>query len=179
MSEPVITKTFSYSFFSIIFAKLRRFWKRNLWRYLFAAVMGTVGIQILNEKEIFAGTTFHVFLKITVAVLSLSWVAILTSSIYLSIKNRNKTTTISFYEDEIVILHSPAGEEQTRNWDWIRSADETKLHFILDTCVKPRPLLAKHLFIMLAKSKLSDDERVLFSSWLVQKGKLDKRACVA
>jgi hypothetical protein len=175
MSEPVITKTFSYNFFSIIFAKLRRFWKRNLWRYLIAAVMGTVGIQILNEQEIFAGTTFHIFLKITVAVLFFSLLAILTSSIFLSIRNRNKTTTISFYEDEIVILHTPGGVEQTKNWDWIRSADETKLHFILDTCVKPRRLFAKHLFIILPKSKLSDDERVLFSSWLVQKGKLNKR----
>lgn len=160
MTHPHITKTFSHTPSYIMLSKARNFLKRSLWRYIFAALLVTVGIQLSSQEGLFTRTTLYYFLGIMFTLLLLSILLMFVSSFILARKMKSKNMTVSFSQNEIAIKHENTGVEEIKGWNWILSSEETTRFYFLAIDRAPRYEL------VLPKSKLTDEEKELFSKWL-------------
>ncbi len=165
MMHPQITKTFSYTPSSMMLVKARNFLKRSLWRYILAGLLGAVGIQLLRRGDLFTGTTLYYFLGVTFTLLLLSLLLMFVSSLMLAQTMKSKKMTVSFSQNEIIVRYENTGAEETKNWNWILSSEETKRYYFLAVNLAPRYEL------VLSKSKFTDEEKELFNKWLVVNGK--------
>jgi hypothetical protein len=168
MTHPQITRTFSHTPSSIMLGKARHFLKRSLWRYIFAALLVTAGIQLSQQRDLFTGTTLYYFLGVTFTLLLLSLLVMFVSTLILAQTMKSKNMAVSFSQDEITIRYENTGVEETKNWNWILSSEETKRFYFFDVSLAPR------YGLVLSKSKFTDEEKELFNKWLVVNGKAVK-----
>jgi hypothetical protein len=119
-------------------SKARNFLKRSLWRYVFAGLLVTVGIQLSSQRDLFTRTTLYYFLGITFALLLLSVLLMFVSSLILAQTMKSKNMTVSFSEDDISVKYENTGAEEIKHWNWIRSSEETTRFYFLAINQTPR-----------------------------------------
>ncbi len=165
----VITKIFTNSFQSILLAKIRRFLRRSIFRYILAAVMISYGRYLLatiNSDQLGSVPLSAVdivieggvgFILLCLFVIILMVVAAKFQS------NRKQEYTITFKCDELIVTQD--GSTTHHDWDWIISAEYSL--GILALLNKNHPGLE----VFLPKSSLTEAEFETLQGWLGVHGK--------
>ena len=152
----IITKTFTSSFQYIMLAKLRRFVRISIFRYLIAAIMisysryllGSINSDLLGSVSL---SSADIVIEGIVGFILLSFSVILLMLIAAKVQShRNREITVTFKEGELIVTQE--GESTHHDWGWIISAVDSL--GLLALLIEKRPVFE----IYLAKKHLTVDE---------------------
>ena len=164
MSTNQITKSFSYTFKTILHAKSRNFIKRSVWMYLFASFLLAYALKYyLIDTDI---SLVNIALNIFICVILFVSLLIIISSYILYIRKRQDNMDITFRENEIEIYWTVKDKKEIKGWNWIKNFEESNNIYYLDLDVWPKNV------IMLSKIRLSEVESQTLYKWLRKNGKL-------
>ena len=159
-----MTKSFSYTFRTILHAKYRNFIKRSVWKYLFASSLLAFALKdYLIDTDI---SLLNMALIILICVILFVCFLIIISSYILYIIKRKENMDITFRENEIEIYWTVKDKKEIKGWNWIKSFHESNDIYYLDLDVWPKNV------IMLSKRKLSEVENQILCEWLRKNEKL-------
>lgn len=158
MSE--IKKTIVYSYAAILTVKIRNFLKKSFWKYTASAALYSAGIRIIRRQDVFSPATAMIFLNFFLILMCLVFMLIVLSSVLISRKLGGMKMRYTFRPEGIRIFNDLNGHEEEHGWEWILSHDLTKKALFMRVD-------APHTFeIMLERSKLSEEELALLTSWM-------------
>jgi hypothetical protein len=163
-----VTKSFVNAFPYVLRAKLRGFFRRSLYRYAIAAALLAYALNIANIKAAAIIDFVRIWAIYFLGICAVALVLIVFSTRIQS--RRLVPQEVTFREDAIIVTHR--GQTETRTWDWIIHAEESRESFAFLVQERPR------LELFLGKRHLTEDEYRSLRTWLVEHGKLlpDTRA---
>ena len=161
-SVDEISKRIHYSFSFILQAKLRNFFKRSLFRYLFSSV---IFYYIITEIDHYQGGLL-VFLFVFLGLLLLSGIVMLLSSYFQANKRKDKSFVLTLKENAILLIYDKTGLTEENSWDWIKKAELFYDTYYLDRKDKYKEA------IIVKKSSLTAGENITLRKWLVDHRKM-------
>ena len=158
-----ITKTFTNALPFVIRAKMRGFFRRSVYRYIFAAWLVTYAFSFQSLKSVVSIEFLKVWSFYSVVICGLAIIIILISAAIQS--RRLDPRQITFREDAITITDASA--VKTNTWGWVIHAEELDDCFALLIQKSPR----HELFI--SKKSLGEGEYKQLRAWLAKHDKLE------
>jgi hypothetical protein len=157
-----VTRKLSYSYSSILEAKVRNFLKKSVFLYLIASFLVFNGMNQLmkvNNKVL-------LFISIYVVLLIFGVLVIIISSYFQLQKRKNSGYVISFMEGHISVGDEKTGNTVEREWSWIKKVELFKDSYYFDINVKPKEV------IILRRTNLSEQEDRKLQEWIKLNSKL-------
>ncbi|MFC5406734.1 hypothetical protein [Cohnella soli] len=157
-----VTRRLSYSYLSILEAKVRNFLRKSIFLYLIASFFmfnGMNQVMQVNNKVLF-------FLSIYIALLIFSVMVIIISSYFLLQKRKNFGLVVSFMEGHILVSDETTGNKVERDWNWIKKVELLKESYYFDINVKHKEV------IILRRTNLSEEEDRKLQEWIKLNSKL-------
>lgn len=146
----MVTKRITINYNSVLKAKLYFFFKRSLWRYLFAILIIAYIFPLNPPGFLLSGLIYFSLFAVVILVPLYHF-----SSVTLA-KKIDFDAEVTFSEANIVVVHKNKQSTETKDWTWIRNIDITANNVWLVTNESPRFLIS------LSKNKLSESEWLFF-----------------
>ncbi len=147
-----------------MFAKVRWFVRRSIYRYFIAVVMFSFGRHLLDTTINSVDIVIEGVLGFILLCFSILLIQIVAARMQ---SKRIKPTKVIFKEDELTVTQF--GKTTNRGWDWIISAEDTPSVFAL--LIQKKPIFE----IYLPKSELTGNEQKTLLNWLIKHDKLSIR----
>lgn len=158
-----ITRTFRYTYKTILHAKLRNFAKKSMWKYLLTSLFIAYG------SSGYFGNLFGSFINrfwiLFISLILLSAALIAVSCYILYVKKRQDNMDITFKENKIEVNWTFKGIKETKGWDWVKGFEQVNNICYFDLDVWPKNVL------MIDQRKLSAAEIQTLRRWLEKNGK--------
>ncbi|WP_142688325.1 hypothetical protein [Chitinophaga polysaccharea] len=146
----MVTKRITIDYNSVLKAKIYFFFKRSIWRYLFA-ILPIAYIFPLNPPGFLLSGLIYFFIFTIVILVPLYHF----SSVRMA-KKIDFDAEVTFTDAHIVVVHKNRQSTEIKEWTWIRNIDITSNNIWLVTNEVPRFLIS------LSKNNLSENERLFF-----------------
>ncbi|MBC8060090.1 MAG: hypothetical protein H7Y18_05435 [Clostridiaceae bacterium] len=139
MNVNQITKSFRYTFRTMLHAKLRNFIKRSIWKYFFASFLLAYALKdyVIDTDISLVNATFVIF----ICVILFGFFLIIISSYVLYRRKRKDNMDITFSENQIEIYWMVKDKKEIKAWNWIKSSEVSNNIYYLNLGGWPKNIL--------------------------------------